>query len=119
MKKTLVIGASTNPKRYSYMAINLLNDYKHKVVALGNKHGSIGEHTIITDFPESQNFDTVSMYLNENLQKEYYGKIIDLKPKRVIFNPGTENRELIEMLKKEGIQPLEACTLLLLRTNQF
>jgi hypothetical protein len=59
------------------------------------------------------------MYLNENLQKEYYGKIIDLKPKRVIFNPGTENREFIEMLKKEGIQPLEACTLLLLRTNQF
>jgi predicted CoA-binding protein len=119
MKKTLVIGASTNPKRYSYMAINLLNDYKHKVVALGNKPGSIGEHPIITDFPESQNFDTVSMYLNENLQKEYYGKIIDLKPKRVIFNPGTENREFLEMLKKEGIQPLEACTLLLLRTNQF
>jgi predicted CoA-binding protein len=59
------------------------------------------------------------MYLNENLQKEYYDKIIDLKPKRVIFNPGTENQEFMEILKKEGILPIEACTLVLLRTNQF
>jgi hypothetical protein len=119
MKKTLVIGASTNPKRYSYMATNLLSAYKHEVVALGNKAGSIGEHPIITHFPESQDIDTVTMYLNDNLQKEYYDKIIDLKPKRVIFNPGTENQEFIELLKKEGIQALEACTLVLLRTNQF
>jgi predicted CoA-binding protein len=119
MKKTLVIGASTNPKRYSYMATNLLSAYKYEVVALGNKAGSIGEHPITTHFPESQDIDTVTMYLNENLQKEYYDKIIDLKPKRVIFNPGTENQEFIELLKKAGIQALEACTLVLLRTNQF
>jgi predicted CoA-binding protein len=97
----------------------LLSDYHHEVVALGNKLGIIGEHLIVTNFPESKDFDTVTMYLNKNLQKEYYDKIIDLKPKRVIFNPGTENQEFMERLENEGIQPIEACTLVLLRTNQF
>jgi predicted CoA-binding protein len=119
MKKTLVIGASANPQRYSYICTNLLSECKHEVVALGNKPGIISKHAIITLFPESKDFDTVTMYLNENLQKEYYDKIIDLKPKRVIFNPGTENQEFMEILKKEGILPIEACTLVLLRTNQF
>lgn len=119
MKKTLVIGASTNPQRYSYLATNLLSEYKHEVVALGIKPGIIGEHPIVTHFPENKDFDTVTLYVNENLQKEYYDKIIELKPKRVIFNPGTENQEFMDRLQKEGIQPLEACTLVLLRTNQF
>ncbi|MCX6186592.1 MAG: CoA-binding protein [Bacteroidetes bacterium] len=119
MKKTLVIGASTNPQRYSYIATNLLSEYNHEVIPFGNKMGFIEEHQIVTNFPKSTDFDTVTLYLNESLQKEYYEKIIALKPRRVIFNPGTENHTFMEMLNKEGIQTLEACTLVMLRTNQF
>lgn len=119
MKKTLVIGASTNPQRYSYLATNLLSDYQHEVVPFGIKTGLIGKHPIVTNFPADGNFDTVTLYINESLQNEYFEKIIALKPKRVIFNPGTENQEFKKRLEKEGIMTLEACTLVLLHTNQF
>jgi len=120
-KPTLVIGASENPERYSFKAVNLLKSYRHPVMALGKKVGMIGETTIqneIKSFKNSQ-IDTVSLYLNPANQAKLYQEIIDLKPKRVIFNPGTENPEFEELLDAAHISYEEACTLVLLRTGQF
>ena len=119
MKKTVVLGASENPERYSYLAVEKLNRYGHQVVAIGNKSGKIGDTVIQTTRPEEKEIDTVSLYLNPQIQKEYYDYIFSLHPKRVIFNPGTENDELEELLKEKGIQPMEACTLVLLGTGQY
>jgi hypothetical protein len=119
MKKTVVLGASENPERYSYLAVEKLNRYGHPVVAIGNKVGKIGNNPIQTLRSEEKEVDTVTLYLNPQIQKEYYDYIISLHPKRVIFNPGTENEELADRLKILGIQPVEACTLVLLGTGQY
>jgi uncharacterized protein len=118
-KKTVVLGASDNPSRYSYLAVQRLKAYQHPVVAIGRKTGKIGEQEIITEHPEMSDVDTITLYLNPQNQKPYYDYILSLHPKRIIFNPGTENDELIEMAEKEGIQPLEACTLVMLSTGQY
>jgi predicted CoA-binding protein len=118
-KKTLVIGASENPERYSYIAVQRLKLQGHSVIALGRKSGMIGYTSIVTEFPLNQQFDTVTLYINPDLQKQYINDILLLHPKRIIFNPGTENDELFEMAKANGIEPLEACTLVLLSTGQY
>lgn len=118
-KKTLVIGASENPERYSYLAVEKLKKYGHPVIALGRKKGKIGDTEIITNLPQVQDVDTVTLYINPELQKQYADDIMLLHPKRLIFNPGTENEELYQMAKANGIEPLEACTLVLLGTGQF
>ncbi|MES2381649.1 MAG: CoA-binding protein [Bacteroidota bacterium] len=119
MKKTLVIGASAKPDRYAYIATVMLGEYKHEVYPFGLKEGAIENVTIKTAWPTETDFDTVTLYLNKQNQKEYTDKIIALKPKRVIFNPGTENTEFEKTLREKGIEALEACTLVLLRTGQF
>jgi predicted CoA-binding protein len=119
LKKTLVIGASDNPQRYSHMAINRLRGKGYPVVAIGRKPVRVGDVDIETtkkDFPE---VDTVTLYLSPGLQKEYYNYILSLHPRRIIFNPGTENPELGELAQAHGIEPLEACTLVLLSTGQY
>lgn len=118
-KKTLVLGASTNPERYSFLAVQRLTTHKHPVVAIGNKAGSIGSTEIITTHPILENIDTVTLYLNPSHQKEYYNYILSLKPKRIIFNPGTENKELFELALQNNIQPIEACTLVMMSTGQY
>lgn len=118
-KKTLVLGASTNPERYSFLAVERLTAHQHSVVAIGNKAGSIGNTEIITTHPHSENIDTVTLYLNPSHQKEYYNYILSLKPKRIIFNPGTENKELYDLVLQNNIQPIEACTLVMLSTGQY
>jgi predicted CoA-binding protein len=118
-KKTLVIGASENPERYSYLAVQKLKKQGHQVVALGRKSGKISDTSIITEFPTEQNIDTVTLYINPELQKQYINDILLLHPKRLIFNPGTENDELYATAKANGIEPLEACTLVLLSTGQY
>jgi predicted CoA-binding protein len=118
-KKTLVLGASPNPARYGYLATNMLMEYKHDVVPFGIKKGDINGVRIVNELPDDTDFDTVTLYLNPANQKEYYDYIIGLKPNRVVFNPGTENEELAQKLLQNGIQPLEACTLVLLRTGQY
>lgn len=119
MKKTLVIGASTNPERYSYLAINSLKRHGHEVVAIGRKAGEVNGVKIETDHPPFTDIDTVTLYLNISHQKEYYDYILSLKPKRVIFNPGAENFDLLERVQAAGILGLEACTLVLLSTGQY
>ena len=119
MKKTVVLGASDNPARYSYLAVEKLNRYGHPVVAIGKKEGLVGNTKIITDRLIEKEVDTVSLYLNPQLQKQYYDYILSLHPKRIIFNPGTEKEELSDLAKANGIEPMEACTLVLLGTGQY
>ena len=118
-KKTVVLGASQNPSRYSYLAIQRLRAHQHPVIAIGKREGKIGDQPIIKEHPEMNDIDTVTLYLNPQNQKPYYDYILSLHPKRIIFNPGTENDELAEMAAEKGIQPLEACTLVMLSTGQY
>ena len=118
-KKTLVIGASENPARYSNLAVKKLIANSHPVVALGKRPGSIGNNIIETEKKEFDNIDTVTLYLNPSRQKEYYEYILSLHPKRIIFNPGAENDELAELALQHGIKVQEACTLVLLSTGQY
>jgi uncharacterized protein len=118
-KKTLVLGASDNPSRYSYLAIQRLRRHGHPVVAVGRKLTTVGDVKIDTEKKDFEKIDTVTLYLNPLHQQEYYDYILSLKPTRIIFNPGAENDELVVMARKEGIQTLEACTLVLLSTNQY
>jgi hypothetical protein len=118
-KKTLVLGASLNPSRYSNLAINRLVSYDQPTVAIGLKKGEIAGVSISTEKENFEDIDTVTLYLNPQRQKEYYEYIISLKPKRVIFNPGTENPEFYTLLQKNNIEVEVACTLVLLGTNQY
>ena len=104
-KKTVVLGASDNPARYSYLAINKLTDYGHPVVAIGKKNGKVGEVQIEKDHLPVSEVDTVTLYLNPMNQREYIDYILDLKPKRIIFNPGTENEQLITKAKENTYCP--------------
>lgn len=116
---TLVMGASENIQRYSNMAIRKLLNYKHKVKAFGMRSGEVNGVTIDKELDVTENVDTITLYLNPNNQKPYYNYILSLKPNRVIFNPGTENPELQKELLENGISYEEACTLVLLSTNQY
>lgn len=117
--KTLVLGASENPERYSYMAIKNLRATGHPVLAVGNKKGMVAD-TEISDTPiPDDTIDTVTLYLNAMRQKAYYDYILGLKPRRIIFNPGAENEELATLAQSNDIQVVEACTLVLLRTGQY
>ena len=118
-KKTIVLGASPNPSRYSYLAVNRLIAHGHDVVAIGRRSGSINGTNIITDHPIIQGVDTITLYLNAQNQKQYYDYILSLHPKRVIFNPGAENDELASLAAQHNIEPMEACTLVLLSTGQY
>ena len=118
-KKTIVLGATENPSRYSYLAVEKLRKYGHPVIAIGKQEGNIGDTPIITSHPDEKEVDTVTLYLNPQLQKQYYDYILSIHPKRVIFNPGTENDEFSELVKANGIEPQEACTLVLSGTGQY
>ncbi|HXB10105.1 MAG TPA: CoA-binding protein [Puia sp.] len=118
-KKTLVLGASDNPQRYSYLAVNRLRNNGHPVVAIGGRPVTVGDVSIETEKKAFPGVDTVTLYLNPGMQKEYYDYILSLHPKRIIFNPGAENEELARLAQANGIQPLEACTLVLLSTGQY
>lgn len=118
-KKTLLLGASDNPSRYSFMALNLLRQYGHPVEAVGRKKMVIGDVQVSEQPQEVNDVDTVTLYLNPDHQKPYYDYILSLHPKRVIFNPGTENEALQDLLDREKIPYLEACTLVMLHTGQY
>lgn len=119
MKKTVLLGASDNPSRYSYLALNQLRAKNHPVEAIGRKRTTVADITIDTEKKPVEGVDTVTLYLNPDHQREYYDYILSLKPKRIIFNPGTENKELAALAGQNGIQTIEACTLVLLSTGQY
>ncbi|MDY0779751.1 CoA-binding protein [Tenacibaculum sp. IB213877] len=116
---TLVLGASTNPIRYSFMAIHKLRNHNKKVVAIGAKEDKVLDVPIVTEKVAFDTIDTVTMYLSPKNQKEYYDYILSLQPRRVIFNPGTENHELMELLRENNIEVEVACTLVLLNLGQY
>lgn len=120
MKKTLVLGASSNPSRYAYLAVERLQGKGHEVVAVGSKQDEVLGVAIQDKLPKHiENLDTITLYINPQIQKSYYDALLNLNPKRIIFNPGTENRELYKMAKEKGIEVLEACTLVLLSINKY
>lgn len=118
-KKTLVLGASENPMRYSYLAINSLVRRDHPTVAVGLREATVAGIQILTSRAPFADVDTVTLYLNPRNQVPYYDYILSLKPKRVIFNPGTENPELYALLRENDIEIVVACTLVMLSTNQY
>jgi uncharacterized protein len=118
-KKTLVLGASQNPSRYSNLAIRKLTSHHHPVVAVGRREGEVNGIPIHKEKIVSDDIDTVTLYLNPHNQVEYYDYIMGLKPKRIIFNPGTENDELIKMAEENKIEPFLGCTLVMLSTGQY
>jgi predicted CoA-binding protein len=119
MKKTVVIGASENNERYSNIAARRLREYGHEVVAVGLKDGLIGDIPITKERKFIPDVDTVTLYVGPQNQPNWYEYILSLKPKRIIFNPGTENREFEKMAKEKGIETPEACTLVMLSTGHY
>ncbi|MCC6600427.1 MAG: CoA-binding protein [Crocinitomicaceae bacterium] len=118
-KPTVVIGASPDSSRYSYLAVERLLHSGHTVYPLGKRKGSIHGLEIIQDKPPLGKIDTVTLYVNPAIQKEWYSYILNLQPLRVIFNPGTENPEFAKLLSDNGITFIEACTLVLLSSKQY
>jgi uncharacterized protein len=118
-KKTLVMGASTDPGRYAYKAIKMLQRYGHPVVALGKKEEDLDGLRIEKEHVQFEDVDTITLYLNPMNQRQYYDYITVLQPKRVIFNPGTENPELYTLLRNKGIGIEIGCTLVMLSVNQY
>lgn len=118
-KQTLVIGVSENPERYAYLAVKRLLSYGHPVKAVGLKEGKIEDVTIEKGQPVFSDIDTVTLYVGPRNQASLYDYLLRLKPKRVIFNPGTENPELETLLEKNGIHTEEACTLVMLSIGAY
>ncbi|HRQ84504.1 MAG TPA: CoA-binding protein [Flavobacteriales bacterium] len=118
-KKTLVLGASLKEERYSNMAIRNLRRHNQPVVAVGLREGEVGDVHIGKDLPEGLRVDTVTMYLNAHNQEAWRERILAMKPKRIIFNPGAENPAFERAAQEAGIETLEACTLVMLNTGQY
>jgi predicted CoA-binding protein len=120
MKKTLILGANNSPEKYAYKAAHMLVRYGHEIVPVGLRSGEVAGQTILTGQPVVEGVDTVTLYISPKHQTtDVYSYIIKMKPKRVIFNPGTENYEFMDLLEERGIEPLEACTLVLLASQQY
>lgn len=116
---TLVLGASLKEERYSNKAIKMLKAHNYNVAAIGLRRGEVAGVTIETEKTSFTEIDTVTLYLNAKRQEEYYSYIIGLQPRRVIFNPGTENPTFVKLLQENNIETEVACTLVLLSTNQY
>lgn len=120
-KKTVIIGATPNSYRYAFMAAESLTSHGHEIVPVGIKRGELEGKPIlnIREHPKIEDVDTVTMYIGARHQPEWYDYILSLKPKRIIFNPGTENYEFEDRAKGEGIEIVEGCTLVMLGTRNY
>ena len=117
-QKVLVVGASENPSRYSNKAILKLNENGYKVFAFGKRPGKVMGIEIVNEFPSIE-MDTLTLYLSSKNQKQFYSNIINSNPKRIIFNPGSENEELSIIARQKGIKVMNACTLVMLSIGNF
>ncbi len=117
----MIVGATTNKGRYAYLAAEMLNDYKHEIVPIGIKKGEVlGKEILdLKQKPKVEGIDTITLYIGPDHQPEWYDYLLSLKPKRIIFNPGTENSAFEQQASKQGIEALQACTLVMLRSNQY
>jgi uncharacterized protein len=118
-KSTLVIGASLNESRYSNIAVRTLKAGHFPVTAIGLREGMIDTIPVITGTPELENIHTVTLYLNSGNQKPWFDYIMKLNPKRVVFNPGTENDEFADMLSSAGIETVEDCTIMMVQSGRY
>ncbi|MGQ7945297.1 CoA-binding protein [Flavobacterium sp. WC2509] len=118
-KKTLIIGATLKPEKAAFKAIEMLVGKGHSVLALGQNTGEVAGVKINTKAIPVKNIDTISLYINATRQRDYYNYIVDAKPKRVLFNPGTENPEFYQLLELNNIKFEAACTLVLLTLNKY
>jgi len=119
MKKTLIIGATPNPTRYAFRAAQMLKAKGHPIINVGIKKGEVSGVAIEQPVAIHDDIDTITLYIGPQIQNEYYDYILKTNPKRVIFNPGTENDELEHLLKSNAIEPVQACTLVMLATGQY
>jgi len=121
MSNTVVVGATTNPSRYAFMAAKKLLAFDHNIVLIGIKKGEIDGHHIqpIYEKPTIENVDTVTLYVGANNQKDHIPYLLSLKPRRIIFNPGTENPQFMEEAKKHNIEVEVACTLVMLSAGTY
>ncbi|MEN8248227.1 MAG: CoA-binding protein [Bacteroidota bacterium] len=121
MKKTLIVGATPNTSRYAYMAAERLSDHEHEIVPIGIKKGAVfGKEILpIREFPDIEDVHTITMYVGARHQSEYYKYLLGLKPKRMIFNPGTENYEFMNMAEEQGIEVVTGCTLVMLGVGNY
>jgi uncharacterized protein len=119
MKRTLILGASNNPTRYAFEAARRLTHHGHEIVPVGIKSGEVFGKTIINQKDIQANIHTITLYVGTPNQSEWYDYILQTRPKRLIFNPGTENDELAQLAENQGIETLEACTLVMLSTGQY
>lgn len=119
MKKTLILGATPNADRYAYRAAHMLTAKGHPIINIGIKQGEVANVKIEKPAKPYQDVDTITLYIGPDLQAQYYDYILETKPKRVIFNPGTENSEFKVLLDRNNIEAIEACTLVLLSTGQY
>jgi predicted CoA-binding protein len=117
--KTIVLGASNNPTRYAYKAVQSLLNHKHEVIPVSNKKEEVLGLAINNIDTIPSDVDTVTLYVGPQNQSHYIDYILKVNPRRVIFNPGTENDELVEILNEKDIECIEACTLVMLATNQY
>jgi predicted CoA-binding protein len=117
--KTLVFGGSLNPERYSNIAIKRLEDNDIEVVSYGLRAGLVGTVPIDTSLEDYDDIHTITLYMNPKRQREFYTYLVGLNPQRIIMNPGTENNELATLAKEQNIEVVEACTLVMLSTNQY
>jgi uncharacterized protein len=117
--KTLVIGASPNPSKYSFKAVKLLKIMGYEVIPLGIRSGKIEDIEIMTGKPLINSIHTVTLYIGIDKQADYYDYILSLKPKRIIFNPGTENDEFVKTAKSKGIKVDINCTLVMLNSGMY
>jgi len=118
-KKTLVFGASLNPMRVSHQAVQRLDSRGLPVVAIGGRYGFINDVEIHRDYQDWKDIHTITLYMGSKRQAEHIDYFLDLKPERIIFNPGAENHELFFKAKEQGIEVLNACTLVMLATGQY
>jgi len=119
MKKTVVLGATPNPARYSYLAVKKLLTHGHEVIPVGIRKGEIEGVPIQNGRPQISEVDTITLYLNPDHQRDYYDYIFSLHPQRLIFNPGTENPELMKLAQEKGVEVEVACTLVMLSIGVY
>lgn len=118
-KKTLILGATENPERYAYKAAHKLTENGHPIINVGIKKGEVAGQPIHVDKPIFDNIDTITLYVGAKNQPEWYDYILQTKPQRLVFNPGTENAELKNLAEKQGIETVEACTLVMLSIGNY
>lgn len=118
-KKTLVVGGSIKPERYSNIAMRKLLMFDHPVVSIGLREGQVRDIEIQTGFPELTDIHTITLYVGPQNQPQYYDYLLALNPKRIVFNPGTENIEFREMAEQKGIETIYHCTLIMLDEGIF